>query len=420
MLRIRSFYSDSDCSISVDWTEFKKRVSGTFPLGKKEEASLREGLFTKTENMKLLYFTIQFSMAGGLARIVTDKVNWLVAHGYEVTICNIEPLEVVPYYPLDERVKLMRGNIATTPGGILTRMKGVLRARKRLSQVIEESRPDIIINAHCPLVTWLLPFSHRSIPKVMEIHQSLQGLEVFDRQFMSPMARRLHLWSIRWIYQRYDRFVVLTHGDMAAWGSPSNARVIPNFANFVDGSHPLGTDCKTQKQILLLARLMPQKRIDLMMQVWALLAKDFPDWHVTVLGEGLSRSELEQLRHRLEIEDSFSMPGEVKEVKQELATSDIFCLTSEYEGFGIVVLEAQQMGLPVVAFRYVGVDDLITDGENGYVVPFGDVHAYAERLRRLMSSAEERKRLAENGRASVQKFDKECVMQRWVELFQQL
>lgn len=381
--------------------------------------------------MKLLYFTIQFNMSGGLARIVTDKVNWLADHGYEVTICNIEPLDVKPYYPLDERVRLMRGDIQTTPGGILTRMRGVMLAVRRMCAVIDEVRPDVIVNAHCPLVTWLLPWERgfrrilghkvagKSIAKVMEIHQSWQGLEVFDRQFMSPVARCLHLRCVRWIYARYDLFVVLTHGDLAAWGTPGNARVIPNFAD-VANKPPLDGPIVKERQILLLARLMPQKRIDLMMKAWALLAGDFPEWHVTVLGEGMERNALERLRSSLGVEQSFLLPGEVKDVRSALAKSEIFCLTSEYEGFGIVVLEAQQMGVPVVAFRYVGVDDLIEDGRDGYVVPFGDVEHLAAKLRHLMENPQERHRLAEQGLASVRKFDKELVMKKWTFLFEEL
>lgn len=68
--------------------------------------------------MRLLYFTIQINMVGGLARIVIDKINWLVAHGYEVTLCNIENLPLKPTYQIDARVKLIQGNIQTTPGGL--------------------------------------------------------------------------------------------------------------------------------------------------------------------------------------------------------------------------------------------------------------------------------------------------------------
>ena len=364
--------------------------------------------------MKLLYFTIQINMVGGLARIVIDKINWLVAHGYDVTLCNIEALDVKPAYSIDPRVKLIRGDIQTNPGGILTRTKGVIGAVRRTKEVIQQVRPDIIINAHCPLVTWILPFVCRDIPKIVEIHQSRQGLEVFNRQFMSPIARWGHRHAIRWIYSRYEHFIVLTNGDKEAWGC-QNCMVIPNFHNFqVLERLPEQTE---HKQVILLARLMPQKRIDLMIDIWAELAKNFPDWRVKVLGEGMLRPQLETKIRKLGLEESFLMPGEVKDVTTELQASDILCLTSEYEGFGIVLIEAMAKGKPVVAFEYVGVHDIINDGVDGFIVPFGDVKGYADKLRQLIQDKELRQQLAKKGLASVHQFDKERVMQKWTVLF---
>jgi len=405
---------------------------------------------------RLLYFTIQINMLGGLAKIVIDKINWLVEHGYEVTLCNIERLDVVPAYPIDRRVKLIRGDISTEPGGVLTRLKGVIGAVKRVNGIIQEEKPDVIVNAHCPLVTWILPWGfvrkpaarrfnehesqwheNRRIPVVIEMHQSRQGLEVFNRQFMSPFGRWLHRWSIRWIYSKYDRFVVLTNGDREEWNT-KNCVTIPNFASVSPAEAlepqktqklsctarkprcsdflPEDTD-KSSKQIVMLARLMPQKRIDLMIRVWAKLAKDFPDWHVKVLGDGMLKDDLAKLTKELGVEDSFLMPGAVKDVNAELEASDILCLTSEYEGFGIVLIEAMLKHVPVMAFEYVGVHDIIEDGVDGYVVPFGDVDAYAERLKSLMVSEELRNTFANNAIESVKKFDKECVMAKWEKLF---
>lgn len=353
-------------------------------------------------------------MVGGLARIVIDKINWLVAHGYDVTLCNIEALDVKPAYPIDPRVKLIRGDIQTNPGGILTRAKGVIGAVRRTKEAIRKVRPDIIINAHCPLVTWTLPFVCRDIPKVVEIHQSRQGLEVFNRQFMSPLARWGHRHAIKWIYSRYEQFVVLTNGDKEAWGC-KNCMVIPNFHNFqVLDNLP---EQKEHKEIILLARLMPQKRIDLMIDIWALLAKDFPDWRVKVLGEGMLRPQLEAKVKKLGLEKSFLMPGEVKDVTTDLQASDLLCLTSEYEGFGIVLIEAMAKGIPVIAFEYVGVHDIINDGVDGLIVPFGDVKEYADWLRRLMTNKGLRQQLAKNGLISVHQFDKEKVMQQWEGIF---
>ena len=168
--------------------------------------------------MKLLYFTIQINMVGGLAKIVIDKINWLAEQGYDITLCNIESSDICPAYPLDSRVERISANIQATPGGMLTRGKGVLAAIKRTKEIIAQVQPDIIINAHCPLVTWILPFVHKDIPKIIEMHQSRQGLEVFNRQFLSPLARFVHRHATKWIYGRYERFVVLTHGDRDSWG----------------------------------------------------------------------------------------------------------------------------------------------------------------------------------------------------------
>ncbi len=368
--------------------------------------------------MKLLYLTIQMNLMGGVARIVSEKANWFVAHGYEVTICDIEDYQMKSYYPLDSRVKFRIGSMSTTPGGMLTRLKGVLKMIGQLRRVIREERPDVIINAHCPLVTWVLPFLPVSGQRIMEIHQSRQGLEVFNRQFMSPLARWVHRWATRWIYGQYDKFVVLTSGDYEQW-KLKNCVVIPNFVEQKklqvphELNHETGND---KRQILLLARLMPQKRIDLMIRIWASLANDFPGWHVKVLGEGQERAALEQQVRKAGLQESFLLPGEVKDVQPELSLSDILCLTSEYEGFGIVLIEAMQRGVPVMAFEYVGVHDIIQDGHDGIVVPFGDVVGYADKLRELMLSAEKRKQLATNAFVSVQKFDKEHVMQQWKEL----
>lgn len=369
--------------------------------------------------MKLLYFVIQMDQLGGVARIETDKVNWLVKHGYDVTVCDIENWEMTPYYELDPRVKFRIGGMQTTPGGIWTRLKGVIRAVKKVRNVISEEKPDVIVNAHCPLVTWVLPFIKLEVKSekgyrpllIAEMHQSRQGLEVFNRKFMSPVGRWLHRWSIRWIYGKYDRFVVLTNGDREQWRL-KNCVTIPNF---VESRKP-GVESRMEskeKQIIMLARLMPQKRIDLMISAWAQLTNDFPDWKVKVLGDGMERDSLESLASELGVQDSLLMSGGMKDVWPELSRSSILCLTSEYEGFGIVLIEAMQAGVPVMAMEYVGVHDIINDGEDGYIVPFGDVDAYAQRLRTLITQPKERQRLAENARISVRKFEKETVMKQW-------
>lgn len=367
--------------------------------------------------MKLLYFCIQMDQLGGVAKIESEKINWLVNHGYEVTMCDIENWEIKPAYPLDARVKIVKGDISTTPGGVLTRLKGIIKAIARTRSIIRTEQPDVIINAHCPLVTWIIPWVCGRAMTIAEMHQSRQGLEVFNLKFMSPFGRWLHRWSIRWIYGCYDKFVCLTHEDATAW-QLGNAEVIPNFTSIQNENYTSISGRTRSNQIILLARLMPQKRIDLMIRVWEMLAKEFPDWHVKVLGEGMDRPSLEKQIAEAGLQESFLLPGGVNDVREELCQSEALCLTSEYEGFGIVLIEAMKVGVPVIAFDYVGVHDIIDDGETGYIVPFGDVEKYAGKLRTLMLSEEERRRLSSNALQSVMKFDKEEVMNQWTQLIE--
>lgn len=364
--------------------------------------------------MKILYFTINIERLGGLARIVTDKINWLVEHDYEVSLCNIETCEVMPYYPLDSRVKVLKGNVRVTPGGFLTRCKGIACSIRPLLQIIRQEQPDVIVNAHVPLLTWWLPFFERRIPKIVEIHLGLQGLEIFDRWSMGKGLRSLHSKALRFIYGCYDRLVVLTEADYHCWRL-KNAVVIPNFSN-----QPLRTDSPNtlrSKRIVVLARLVRQKRIDLMIRIWEKVVKVFPDWQVYVLGNGNEAQVLKQQVQEKGLSSTFFMPGSVTDLQPYMDASSILCLTSEYEGFGIVLIEAMLQGLPVMAFEYVGVHDIIDDGQTGYVIPFADVDAYVEKLKFLMSSYDERLRLRENAFKTVTKFDRAEVMCRWQRLF---
>lgn len=378
--------------------------------------------------MKLLYFTIQIHFLGGLSKIVSEKINWLVGHGYEVSLCNIEKLDVITAYPIDPRVKLIRGDISTTPGNAFTRIKGVVGAVDRILDIIKEEHPDVIINAHCPLVTWILPFISKSgsislfrndrIPTIMEFHQSRQGLEIFNKKFTDSFSGWLHQWSIRWIYGKYNKFVALTTEDKKAWNL-NNCIVIPNFSSISPREY-IEDAPGNEHQIILLARLMPQKRIDLMIQVWNLLAKKYPNWHVKVLGEGDLRESLESMVIERGLQDSFLLTGSVKDVSEELEASDIICLTSEHEGLCLVFIEAMQKSVPMIAFEISGIHDVVEDGYNGFLVPFGDVYSYARRLSEMMDSKELRNRFRENGKEFVKRFDKEHVMGMWVNLFQSI
>ncbi len=362
--------------------------------------------------LKLLYFTLQIETIGGLSRIVCDKVNALAARDYEVVICNVSAVRVRAAYPLDERVRLISCPVDPQSGNFWSRLMQTFRSVHVVREVIAQEKPDVIVNVHTPLVTWILPFIFRSIPKVVEIHFSHQGMELYARRMFGARTARMRLQLNRFIFSRYHRFVTLTHEDERVWAL-SNGAVIPNFTGI-----PMKIDNPLiEKRVIALARLVSQKRIDLLIKAWEKVASEFTDWELNVVGDSPYYMKYREMVIKRGLESSLHLCGGVKDVLPLLDASSLLCLTSEVEGFGIVLIEAMRRGIPVMAFEYEGVHDIVDDGVNGYIIPFGDVDAYAERMKLLLHDREERLRLRENAFDSVQKFDKDTIMQQWDNLF---
>jgi glycosyltransferase involved in cell wall biosynthesis len=147
-----------------------------------------------------------------------------------------------------------------------------------------------------------------------------------------------------------------------------------------------------------MGRLHPQKGFDLLLEAFSRIKDQYPDWSLTILGDGPLREQIESLRDELGLKGRVHLPGAVKNPHQVLKQAELFVLSSRREGFSLALLDAMSYGLPVVAFDCrSGPREIIRDGVDGVLVPPEDVGAMAEALGRLMSDESERNRLAFNG-----------------------
>ena len=164
-----------------------------------------------------------------------------------------------------------------------------------------------------------------------------------------------------------------------------------------------------EKRVLFVGRLSYwDKRIDRLLEVWKLIEKDFPEWRLSIVGEGREWSSLEGIVRKNNLE-RVEFLGFVADPQELYATSEILCLTSSIEGCPMVLLEAQRCGCATMAFDCSsGVREILSPNwENGVYVPNGDIKGYAEALSRLMSDAELRGSIQRNGCESVKRFSPE-------------
>ena len=197
--------------------------------------------------------------------------------------------------------------------------------------------------------------------------------------------------------------------------------VIPNM---VDCSSPGTAEpdfSAKKKELLFVGRLkFADKRPDYLLRIWSRLEKRFPAWSLRFVGSGADEPRLKKLAGKLGLErvrfEGFRKP------QPYYREASIFCMTSAYEGFPNVLVEAASFGCVPVAFdSYAAVRDIIADGENGCLVPAFDLDAYAETLARLMSDDALRERLAENALAQIpEKFSPEKIGAHWERLFRRI
>ena len=235
--------------------------------------------------------------------------------------------------------------------------------------------------------------------------------------------------AVGWSYRRAERVVALSDGvneDVRARYGVSAKRVMTIY-NPVEideiarlaGAEPEGDAPPPAGSFHVVGagRLTRQKGFDLLIRALARLS-DVP-WHLTLLGDGPDRRELEELVGALRVGDRVSMPGFVKNPYALMARADLFVLSSRWEGFGHVIVEAMACGTPVLATRCpAGPDEIITDGVDGRLCAPDSGEALADALAELAAAPDERRRLAEAARSSCRRFDVGVIVPQYEQLFE--
>ncbi len=208
----------------------------------------------------------------------------------------------------------------------------------------------------------------------------------------------------------YSNVIVLTNKDQAkleSWGISSN--VIPNPLTYQSYER---TEC--QKVALSVGRLEHQKGFDILLRIWADFINDYPGWNLLIAGEGSLKDDLLLLAKTLHIEHSVTFLGLVEKMENYYKASDIYLMTSRYEGLPLVLLEAKSWGLPAIAFDCpTGPAEIISDCNDGFLIPNFDENMYLEKLKVLASNDQLRNRLSRNTEFTSKKFDADLIKDKW-------
>lgn len=340
---------------------------------------------------------------GGAQRQALFLAGEWARRGHEVSILTYEPSGATAFFDVPQNVFVRRVDGIHKSRGVIA---GIVRNLERIRAVraaLRELKADILFAFMAEIsVTGLIAARPLGIP-------------VVACERTNPRVYPTGLWRVMrdLAYPRCNRIVCQTRAAADYFASTGKAAVIPNIVYAPDIGDNAGATPPARPFIASLGRLGTEKGHDILIEAFARIAPLYPDIDLLIVGEGPRRAALENLVAALNLTGRVYMPGAAKNPFALLAKAKAFVLPSRFEGFPNALTEAMALGLPCVATRFGGVEDIIRDGENGVLVPLEDAESMAQAIAALLQYPDRASAIGDAARAVTDDFSPERVMAMW-------
>jgi glycosyltransferase involved in cell wall biosynthesis len=320
--------------------------------------------------MANLAFLISDMGDGGAERVAASLANGAARRGHKVELLLMKA-EGPNLSLLEPSVRVIDFNAS--------RIRGVIAP---LIRYLRQERPDVLQISMWPMtVVGLIAAKVASVGTRIVVTEHI----TLSQQYASRSMR----WSVRMFYRLADQRIAVSKGSARDLSRLSGVHVDTIYNPIVPiGAGPAAVEAwpPRRRKILAAGSLKEQKNHLLLVEAMSLLSPDV-DASLVIIGEGELRGMLEDRVHRLGLQDRIRMPGYIKDPSPYFRAADLFVLSSDYEGFGNVIVEALSAGLPVVSTDCPdGPAEILNNGQFGSLVPCADPVALAKAIERALTS----------------------------------
>lgn len=354
--------------------------------------------------MKVAFFIHDIYKTGGTERVTVTLANGLLENGHEIMIiseCSGHDIR----FNVDPNINIISLNSQNYKNSIIRKMS----IYNSLKKIIKQNNVDVLI---CVDVTlYLYGFLLKRKLKVIAwehfnyYHNNRDKVRMISRKLAAKYS---------------DALVVLSKNDYNTY-----VREIKEIKKIKTIYNPLPFEIKKRssldnKTVLAVGRYVYQKGFDILLESWSKIQCDLPEWKLRIVGDGEEKEKLKSIIKENKVKGVELIPF-TKDIIKEYSKADIFVLSSRFEGFGMVILEAQASGLPVISFNCpYGPSELINDNENGKLIENGNIDDLGKEILELALNKDKIERLSMNALYNAKKFNISIIINMWEELFNEI
>lgn len=360
--------------------------------------------------MKILYIISAINNQGGVARVLATKTNYFVENfGYEVIIVTENNGNEPLFFEFNPKIKIIDIKLSKN------KITEIIQYKTKIQNIINEHNPNYIITSNFHFKSFLIPYLLKTKnPIIFEAHGSKFNEELFvGNSIYHTFRRKIKVLYRGFLANKFDFCIVLSPQSFEEWNI-KNAVIIPNAIWFqVDKLATLQS-----KKVITVARHSYEKGLDRLLPIWKIITEKYPDWVLEIYGEENENQNLVLQSLELKIENNVVFLRPVSNIVSKYQSSSIYVMTSRFEAFPMVLLEAMMCGLPVVAYDCpTGPRAIVANNEDGFLIENGNEKEFVSKLLELIENQDLRIKIGAKAHQSVVKYDLKMVMNQWNTFF---
>ncbi|EOQ19532.1 hypothetical protein KOY_01832 [Bacillus cereus VDM021] len=378
--------------------------------------------------MKIRFLVFDIYGMGGTVRTVLNVTNYLAQNGYDIEIVSVFRHRKVPFFEIDPRIKIIvlhdvvnrkkdDKNFRTQTANKLSKMKSKLIHPDDEGYHFFSLLTDIKMYNYLKGIDSGILVTTRPSFNIFASKHANKGVHLIGQEHLnfSIYPERLKK-SILKHYINLDCLATLTDEDTVDYTNLlADGKVeVKKITNSIPKLQGVVSSL-TSKTIIAAGRLVPQKGFDLLIEAFKIVNEKHPDWKLKIYGTGRERANLENLIEQHKLYNHVILMGATQRIDVELSKASIYALSSRFEGFGMVIIEAMQCGVPVVSFDCPkGPSEIIAHNKDGILVEDGNVELFAKSLMQLISDLRKREKFAKQAIQNVKRFEIDEIGMLWM------